>query len=264
MNDEPKAIDLNDAAGDFVAGDLSDDDRMLFTERCASDDELQKECRFWESLRDEMHEHGRDPLAHVPGPGLAQAVRRRLNEDKEPRRQVKPIQFVPWLLAAAAILILIGQNINSGTDPSGSNQILGFTEDGAAIVNPEAAGPMQVSFRPTKTIAYTNQAAQSPLTETGARPWLGVWTEPVKISGLDDQNGALLVRQVTDGTAAAKAGIRPGDVLLSLGGCEVYSRWCISHALDDQPNDAPVQAEWYRPSSGERLTADLDLGCCWK
>ena len=264
MSDEPQAIDLKNAAGDFVAGDLSDEDQQLFSEQCASDDDLQKECRCWEGLRDEMHEHGRDPQARVPGPGLAQAVRRRLNDEAPPKRQVKPLQFMPWLLAAAAILMLVGQYINSGTNPAGSNQFLGFTEDGAAIVHPDAAGPMQVSFRPSKTIAYSDQASTNPLQETGARPWLGVWTEPVKISGMKDRSGALLVRQVTDGTAAAKAGIRPGDVLLSLGGCEVYSRWCISHAIDDKTAEETFEAEWYRPSSGERISAKLDLGCCWK
>jgi hypothetical protein len=262
MREEPQGIDLRAAAGDFVAGDLSDEDQQLFQAECAQDDDLQADCRFWEGLRDDLRCHGRDPSARLPGPGLAQAVRRRL-ANETPRRQTKPLQLFPWLLAAAAVLILVGNAYTQANAPlNPDNQLLGFTEDGAAILDTKAAGPMNVAFKPQRTINYQEQPAPN-LQQTDARPWLGVWTEPVRLNGMNDRDGALLVRRVTDGTAAAKAGMRPGDVLLNLGGCDVHSRWCITHAIDQHTNAQPFVATWYRPSSGQIMKTPLELGCCW-
>ena len=58
--------------------------------------------------------------------------------------------------------------------------------------------------------------------------------------------------------------MRPGDVLLNLGGCDVHSRWCIAHAIDLHGNDdskQPFVATWYRPSSGQIIKTPLELGC---
>ena len=66
MPKDPQGIDLRAAAGDFVAGDLSDEDQQLFQAECAKDDDLQADCRFWEGLRDDLRCHGRDPAARLP------------------------------------------------------------------------------------------------------------------------------------------------------------------------------------------------------
>ena len=79
------------------------------------------------------------------------------------------------------------------------------------------------------------------------------------LNGMNDRDGALLVRRVTDGTAAAKAGIRPGDVLLNLGGCDVHSRWCITHAIDLHTESQPFVATWYRPSAGQIMQTPSNL-----
>ena len=62
------------------------------------------------------------------------------------------------------------------------------------------------------------------------RPWLGMWTRPVTITGLDQSTGMSVVR-VAQGSPAARAGILPGDVIVDLAGCPLATRFCILDAL---------------------------------
>ena len=139
MREEPQGIDLRAAAGDFVAGDLSDEDQQLFQAECAKNDDLQADCRFWEGLRDDLRCHGRDPRPAC----LVQAWRRPCAAvwRTKPTPSEQTPAAVPWLLAAAAVLILVGNAYTQANAPlNPDNQLLGFTEDGAAILDTKAEG----------------------------------------------------------------------------------------------------------------------------
>jgi len=68
----------------------------------------------------------------------------------------------------------------------------------------------------------------------------------------------LLVVEVVDGSPADRAGLRPGDVLLTVGGEAVSNLSDLRQALDrHRPGDA-VEVEVFR--DGRPLTFDVLLG----
>ena len=91
----------------------------------------------FEGLRDELRDHGRDPSARLPGPGLSVAIKRRLANDTTSQQQRRPLQMIPWLLAAAAILLPSASSCSQQSPTEGAPSLLGFTEDGAAILDPQ-------------------------------------------------------------------------------------------------------------------------------
>jgi putative serine protease PepD len=86
--------------------------------------------------------------------------------------------------------------------------------------------------------------------KTVERPFLGV-------SLADADNGARIV-QVTAGTAAAKAGLKAGDVVTKAGDTEVHSGDDLRRAVaDEQPGD---QLTLTVRSNGATKTVTVTLG----
>ncbi len=95
-----------------------------------------------------------------------------------------------------------------------------------------------------------------------ARPWLGAALEPIDQAlaeqlGLDRPRG-VLVRQVYPGSAAAKAGLEAGDVILSVDGVAVEDAAAVEYRLSLRSLGDRVKVGIWR-RSGER-TVEVGLG----
>jgi serine protease Do len=84
---------------------------------------------------------------------------------------------------------------------------------------------------------------------------------------LPDNLGLLLevdrgnvVKRVVPGSPAARAGLRPGDVLRQLGGVPVHSQADAQFALDRAPARGKVALAWERGGKGQSGTAALPEG----
>jgi putative serine protease PepD len=88
--------------------------------------------------------------------------------------------------------------------------------------------------------------------ETIRRPYLGVTT-----AQLDDGDGAL-VADVVDGGPAARAGVRRGDRILSVGGEEIRESADVAAAISDRRVGERVEVVVQR--GGQRETLRVELG----
>ncbi|HXV64510.1 MAG TPA: Do family serine endopeptidase [Vicinamibacteria bacterium] len=94
------------------------------------------------------------------------------------------------------------------------------------------------------------------------RGWLGVTIQPVdepiaKALGLEKARGAL-VADVTPGSPAAKAGLSPGDVIVSVDGQEIETLKTVTRLIAERGPRAEVAIEILR--KGERKTVHATLG----
>lgn len=90
------------------------------------------------------------------------------------------------------------------------------------------------------------------------RSWLGMEFQPLlKDSGVE---GGALIREVVDGSPASAAGIRSGDILVSLGGADMTARFdeeipLLNQKVASLPVGQTVQAVVLR--EGERIVDNL-------
>ncbi|HSF18032.1 MAG TPA: DegQ family serine endoprotease [Vicinamibacteria bacterium] len=115
--------------------------------------------------------------------------------------------------------------------------------------------------------AIPSKLAESVIAElksTGhvTRGWLGVTIQPVdepiaKALGLEKAHGAL-VADVTPGSPAAKAGLSPGDVIVSVDGQEIENLKTVTRAIAERGPGADVAIEILRER--ERKTVHATLG----
>ena len=250
---------LRRAAADYVADDLDADERADFEQELAADDDLQQEVAFWERMGPALRQHGR-PEARLPGPGMLAVVRRRAEEAAALEAATAPgrlgwTNFLGWGVAAAAILML---SITLLSQPDANPAVMAYTEDGSAVMLPPdnrprpANRPVMVDFR----------TAENPAPATNVhRPWLGIWTDPIALRGFDRDRGLRVVRIAENGPAW-QAGMRPGDVLLSLAECTMGTRYCIGRAVDQEhlrPGDV-VGLRYWQHSTSEIIERQVTLG----
>ncbi len=82
------------------------------------------------------------------------------------------------------------------------------------------------------------------------RPWLGVYTITVtpkiaELYGLHPKSGALVV-EVLSGSPAYYSGMRPGDVIVELGGVEIRSTRDLQKAIEERRVGEAVSIKVYR------------------
>lgn len=117
------------------------------------------------------------------------------------------------------------------------------------------------------TVAIPASAIQDALGKIGklqasANPVkLGVQVQPVSDQladalGLDDDGGAL-VAYVDPASPAAKAGVKPGDVILSFGGAEVDEARDLPGMIAMSDTSKPVEMELWRDRQKVKVTATL-------
>jgi len=176
----------------------------------------------------------------------------------------------------AGIVSARSRNINSGPYDD-------FIQTDAAINRGNSGGPL---FNAPGEVVGVNTAIFSPtggsvgigfavpsmvaqrivedLREDGSveRGWLGVQAQPLDDAlkaalGLDDESGALLA-QVTEGSPAAEAGLRVGDVITRIGAAEVGDPRSLTFAVADLETGEPVEVTYLR--DGQQATAEVVIG----
>ncbi|MFX0543706.1 DegQ family serine endoprotease [Roseovarius sp. S4756] len=177
----------------------------------------------------------------------------------------------------AGILSARSRNINAGpyddflqTDAAINRGNSGgplFNVDGdvvgvnTAIVSP-SGGSVGIGFAVPSAVA---QRIVADLQDDGAvqRGWLGVGIQPVTediASALDlDTAEGTLVSSVTRDSPAEKAGLRPGDVILSLGGAPVEGPRELSLAVADLEVGSDAALTVLRGGSEQEVTVEIGL-----
>ncbi|MBX6315296.1 MAG: PDZ domain-containing protein [Isosphaeraceae bacterium] len=91
-----------------------------------------------------------------------------------------------------------------------------------------------------------------------------IFTYPMPSAvGIDvDPDDQTMVRSVQPGSPAAKAGVRSGDEIASLGGREVLSAGDMTRVLELLPQQADLPIELHR--DGRSIRASLHLSGAWK
>ncbi|MFX0546022.1 DegQ family serine endoprotease [Roseovarius sp. S1116L3] len=177
----------------------------------------------------------------------------------------------------AGILSARSRNINAGpyddflqTDAAINRGNSGgplFNVDGdvvgvnTAIVSP-SGGSVGIGFAVPSAVA---QRIVADLQDDGAvqRGWLGVGIQPVTediASALDlDAAEGTLVSSVTRDSPAEKAGLQPGDVILSLAGAPVEGPRDLSLAVADLEVGSDAVLTVLRDGSEQELTVEIGL-----
>jgi hypothetical protein len=91
---------------------------------------------------------------------------------------------------------------------------------------------------------------------------LWVYPLPENVGLVLDNDQGNTVRTVTADSAAAKAGLRAGDVLQTLNGFSVASSGDVQHALHRGPPKGELPLAWQR--DGKPMTAKLQLAEGWR
>ncbi|MBU6372933.1 MAG: Do family serine endopeptidase [Alphaproteobacteria bacterium] len=136
-------------------------------------------------------------------------------------------------------------------------QVIGVN---TAIVSP-TGGSVGVGFATPSELARSVVDQILKFGET-RRGWLGVRIAQVSPdvaarNGLPRPKGAL-VAGITDGSPAAKAGLRPGDVVVSFDGKDIVESRNLTRLVADAQIDRTVTIEFLR--SGKKITAAVKIG----
>jgi hypothetical protein len=89
------------------------------------------------------------------------------------------------------------------------------------------------------------------------------WPDPVQAGLRFDRDGQVVVSEVTAGSPAARAGLKPGDRITAMGKAKTLSFGDIQRALNDTGwGPARIEAVWRRGGAEKRGTLVLPKG--WK
>ena len=234
--------DIREWVAEYVAGDLSASEREAFERALAEDAALRARVERWRVVRAAMCA----PALETPAPDLRAAILRRVAmQSVEPRRRVSP-----WLAAAAGLGLAVGALAMAVIDArrvaAPADQAVWF-EDGT----------------PASSDAAPRLATYSHAVDTHGhgRPSLGVWFRPVDVDlpGVNNGRGHLVLR-VIEGSAVWQAGVRPGDLLLSVAGCPMMTSTCMRHALESTAPGQQVQLSYWSAASKELVATRLTVG----
>lgn len=251
-----QAIDLKLAAGEATAGELASDQQAEFDRLRRADPALDREAAGWESVRRRLGDQTSSESA-ICDPRLAERVLRRAAFTVLPSRQKR---FPSGLAIAATVGLAVGAAgaviFGALTVPLPDAQV--FAESGAPqadLIHLPRTWAKTVVYRPE--VKPANQAAPHP----AAKPWLGLWISPVVLpagSGLG-YTTADLVQRVAEGSPAARSGIIPGDLLLSVDGCGMQSSLCLAHALVAKRPGQTVEILRWSKATGNKDTLMVQL-----
>lgn len=258
---------LRERVADLVAGDLSAADAHALQRLIADDPQLQAEEAFWRHIQGQLPEAAHPPEVAVPGPGMAMLLRHKLhgtsgstdyapqpmpNPGKNPRRL---LSLLPWGIAAAAVVAVAVMAVGLRSEQSW----VIYDEYGAQVTLPPWEG-QQAGHRPQHAV-HGGQSATPP--ETEQRVWMGVWTRPMELQGFEQQRGLEIMR-ITEDSPAAKAGLQPRDVILSVDSMATATRWCLPVALQNAEPEQHLQIRYWRAGFDQPQTTELVLGKSWQ
>lgn len=270
-------IDLKLAAAEYAAGELSSAECTVFEEHLRADPHLADEVAFWRNLRSGLAPTGTPTAPPGVCPDLSGTLlrRARLERTVVPARRLQLPRWVMAVSAAAACLTLglgfgagaawthhdqtnhpiANNNTNiSGISEIAVNEPIAYGEDGSAITPP----PATVAWRTYLPLAAIDQAdANLPLPMTPVeKPWVGLWTKQAKlvISGSPAREAHLVVR-IVGGSPAWLAGLRPGDMIISIDDCAVENALCLGeHLAGTAPGSKITLAYWSANDAAFRKT----------
>jgi membrane-associated protease RseP (regulator of RpoE activity) len=90
-----------------------------------------------------------------------------------------------------------------------------------------------------------------------------IWPDPVRLGLVMDQRRQNHVSAVIPGSAAVTAGVKSGDVLVSLSGKKVLTKYDIQWILEKCPGTA-VELDYVVSRAGRMLSGRMKLGEAWK
>jgi serine protease Do len=129
-----------------------------------------------------------------------------------------------------------------------------------AILSPDG-GSVGIGFAVPSDLVQTIVAdlADDGLVERG---WLGVQIRPMTeevatVLGYDAPKGAV-VEAISPDSPAAKAGLEPGDIILSFNGTEITDLRDLTRAVAETTPEAETQMEVLH--KGEKVTRDVTVG----
>jgi hypothetical protein len=256
--------ELEDAAA-YAAGELDSAACARFEAKLRAEPSLMSEVAFWRQLHS-----GLAAGSQTPGtcPDLSQTLLRRaaLERQQVPARALRLPRWVPGLVATAACLALgLGFGLGATwaqprtaplavTDTPGApgsevseiaiNDPITFAEDGSGVMPPSA----RVAWTTWMPLNGVEEADSSkPLTMVPTvKPWIGLWTRQARlvISGVPAREAHLVTRIIED-SPAWKAGLRPGDMIVSIDGCAVDDPTCLGqHLARSEPGDTLALEFW--------------------
>ena len=260
-------LHLPQAAGDYTAGDLTPEETLRFEELMAQDPGLREETAFWRGLRSgALADPGPAP---APVGDLAQVIFRR--SALAVRRPVAPRPRVWfWPMASAAMLMVAVGAWFTGRatapvptqlaalaptivekDEVSFAQPIAWSEDGSPVMPPPSSISWS-SYMP-QTVRFEVETSRPVPVVNEAKPWIGVWTKPAKLleRGTKVRDAHLVVR-VVEGSPAWSAGIRPGDMLMSVNGCPLMTSECLGEAMVTLHAGDEVPAVWWSAEDAKR------------
>jgi membrane-associated protease RseP (regulator of RpoE activity) len=91
-----------------------------------------------------------------------------------------------------------------------------------------------------------------------------VWRFPLpeNVGFTLDVDRSFVVKKVADGSAAAKAGLKPGDVVRKLHDVPIHSFGDATYALDRSPTTGSIAVKWER--AGKAMEAKIALSEGWR
>lgn len=248
MNTPPK-VTITEAAGDYVAGDLTPEETAAFRAALRDNTTLSTETDFWNGLRggwsdglenDTLGAHFADDILH--------------RRNQEQHTQPRIIQLPRWAIAltSSAAAALLVWTLMPAAHPQGKM----YAEDGAQLVTTGPTGPWE-SYAPRALVSTVSNQLTLSEVPGKIKPWAGMWTRPINVTSDNHEGGGHLVLRIAGGSPADKAGLRPGDIIRTVADCPVFSPSCIAHQLALVVPGQTIAIEWWRPSTGEQVRTTL-------
>ena len=235
-------VEVRDLVAEYVAGDLSAGEREAFERLLVDDAALRARVERWRVVRSAMVA----PVQGEPAPDLRAAILRRVALQPRQRRG----RVSPWLAAAAGLGVAAGALgmalIDAQRAAAPADQAVWF-EDGTPAAS-DTAMRLATYSHPVDTHGF-------------GRPSIGIWFRPVDVDlpGVSSGRGHLVLR-VIEGSAAWQAGVRPGDLVLSVAGCPMMTSSCLRHALESTSAGQRVQLAYWSAASKELVATRLTIG----
>ncbi|MGA2498411.1 MAG: M28 family peptidase, partial [Tepidisphaeraceae bacterium] len=122
----------------------------------------------------------------------------------------------------------------------------------ARIVDLTAQAAVEVAYLPRKALAYTAPPpATQPATPATTRPGAGVSLGVIPDYSAETGAGGVKITGTTPGSAADKAGLHPGDVLIRFGGRKIENLYDLTDVLNAGTPGVPVKLQVIR--NGQEL-----------